>query len=614
MKRIIILLAFVLAAFNMAAQEENIVRYLQIEKGGDDYEILNIADSTEYSIRTETNDSNKLVVRVYNENDRLLGEYPENSIIYPLWDEEPVLGPNTIIIPSEQNEAQLINLEEDLIVFRQCDTTLSYQVGNILFGAPSFEAPDGYLRTLISKEVKDGQVIFETEFASLLDAFDELSIHRLFDYETLIDEETGETKFELVGVNGVRIPKAMYNVGELSFSISKDIMDSLLSINFTFKGQVQLEFVFKAKKFLGVPYDVNEFKLVGHFSLDANLLPNISAKITLVDKKLGQVALPNITIPILGIPLILRNEVVFKLDAKSEVGIKFNGGVNGKITVKTGVHYKSGKLNGIASFDSNFNVSPLVLVGSSDKISLSIIPQLEVTPYGIEALTGFVNLKFGPTFTIQNTAPQWKVSLGGNVNAGLKIDLLGFLGFKGVATAKYEYSSPSFNLASWQGNFTPDKPTVSTLSAYNIDYSQATLKGNVTAQGLGAVTNRGFQWGLNTYAMNNTEQAGTGLGAFEKKITELQDDRTYFYRTYATNTYGTAYGEVVSFKSNPLPNLYLGINPLYNATTNSVTASAQFSRAPDAMTVKPDEYGFVWTTNSFPTAADLSSYPYKISV
>ena len=132
MKRGFILVAFILAAFNMAAQEGNIVRYLQIEKGGNDYEILNINDSTEYSIRTEANDSNKLVVRVYDQNNQLLGEYPENAIIYPLWDEEPVLGTNTIIIPSEQNEAQLINLEEDLIVFRECDTTLSFQVGNIL--------------------------------------------------------------------------------------------------------------------------------------------------------------------------------------------------------------------------------------------------------------------------------------------------------------------------------------------------------------------------------------------------------------------------------------------------------------------------------------------------
>jgi len=286
MKKITILLAFILAAFNIAAQDENIVRYLQIEKGGDDYEILNIEEGSEYSIRTEADENNKLVVRVYDHNDQLLGEYPENSIIYPLYDEEAVLSPNTIIVTSKQNEDVLINLEDDMIVFKQTANTQSFEVGNILFGGPSFEAPYGYLRKLISKEVKNGQIIFETEQASLLDAFDEISIHRVFDYETLIDEETGELRFGLVGINGESL-RAMYTIKEWSFAKKELIKDS--SVELTFKGKIQLEFVFTAKKVFGVPYNVKEFKLVGHFSLDANLASNIQAKINIANKELGKV-------------------------------------------------------------------------------------------------------------------------------------------------------------------------------------------------------------------------------------------------------------------------------------------------------------------------------------
>ena len=612
MKKLQFILFLALAFFTINAQENQIVRYLQIEKGGDDYEVLNINEGVQYSIRTEADENNHIVVRVYDHHNQILGEYPENSIIYPLYDEEPVLGPNTVIIRSEQNEEELINLEDDLIVFKKTANSQKYEVGTVLFGGPSFEAPYGYLRKVISKEEKDGQIVLETEIASLLDAFDEISIHRVFDYETLMDEETSEVRFALVAINGVST-RAMYNVGEMSFSAKKEIIKDILELNLTFKGKIQLEFVFVAKKtpILGIPYDVKEFKLVGHFGLDANLLSSIKAKITIADKELGKIALPNITIPILGVPIVLRNEVVFKLDAKSEVGIKFDGGVHGKITAQAGVHYKNG-LNGVASFNSDFNVTLPVLSGFSDKISLYIVPELQVTPYGIKALTGYVNIKFGPTFTLQSSAPQWKLSLGGNVNAGLKLSLIDFLGIKIGAT--YNYSAPSFVLFSMQGNIDDQKPSLSTLQASNIGYSQATLKGNVTKSGLASVTNRGFQWGLNTSTMTNTVKAGSGLGDFESQIAELQSDKTYFFRTYAENYYGTTYGDILSFKSNPVPNFYISLNPPYNVTTSSVMASTNISRGSNSTTTIPDEYGFVWTTNSFPTAAGLASYPNKISV
>ena len=72
MKKIVLLLTLFFAVFNVTAQENLINRFLKIELSEDDYEILNLKDSVQYSIRTETDENNKFVVRVYDERDQLI--------------------------------------------------------------------------------------------------------------------------------------------------------------------------------------------------------------------------------------------------------------------------------------------------------------------------------------------------------------------------------------------------------------------------------------------------------------------------------------------------------------------------------------------------------------
>ena len=623
MKKIIITLTFIIATFTIVAQINVPNRFLKIvtkeaqdEEDVDEYEIMNLIDGVQYAIRTETDENNKLVIRVYDENDQIVAEYPGTAIVYPLYDDVAVPNTNTILIYREQNEDELVNLEEDLIIFRLTSRSNSYEVGNILFGEQSFEAPFGYLRKLISKEVIDGKVIYETEQASLLDAFDTLSIHRVFDYETLLDEETGEVKFELTAINGIST-RAMYTLGELSFSIKQELVKDLLSVEFGFKGRIQLEFVLTTKWVWSIwppPHPaIDEFKLIAHFGLDANLSLSASGKAD-GNFKLGETPLPATIIVILGIPVIFTNKIVYNLNVNTQIGMmkNFQEGIYGKITVKAGVHYKNG-LKAVWEFLPEFGVPTLHSTDfSSYKLGVSVGPELQVTPYDLKILTGKVNFMFGPILTINPTSPQWRVDLKFKKKAELKLQLLDFLGLK--ITASYSTGFESSDIFLAQGNFDSAKPSLTTLQANNIGTSQATLRGEVTKSGLSNVTGRGFQWGLSSNSMTNIENVGTGLGIFEKHVTGLQSDKSYCFRTYATNTFGTTHGEVSSFKSNPIPNLYLSINPLYNITTNSVTASAQFNRASNAQTVRPDAYGFVWTTNSFPTAANLDTYQYKNSL
>ncbi len=102
----------------------------------------------------------------------------------------------------------------------------------------------------------------------------------------------------------------------------------------------------------------------------------------------------------------------------------------------------------------------------------------------------------------------------------------------------------------------PTLPVVETTNATNVTSTSATLVGTITHQGESAVTERGILYSTtdtnpkigDTDVTKDTN--GTGTGVFSKNITGLTANTIYYYRAYATNTQGTAYGDVKSFRLN----------------------------------------------------------------
>jgi uncharacterized protein (TIGR02145 family) len=98
------------------------------------------------------------------------------------------------------------------------------------------------------------------------------------------------------------------------------------------------------------------------------------------------------------------------------------------------------------------------------------------------------------------------------------------------------------------------KPTVTTSAVSNVTVNNTTISatcgGNVTDEGAFAVTTRGVCWStsqnptLETVG-NNFTTDGSGTGSFTSTITGLTGG-TYYVRAYATNSAGTAYGDIVT--------------------------------------------------------------------
>jgi hypothetical protein len=108
-------------------------------------------------------------------------------------------------------------------------------------------------------------------------------------------------------------------------------------------------------------------------------------------------------------------------------------------------------------------------------------------------------------------------------------------------------------------------PTVTTAAITAATQTSATCGGTVTNDGKAAVIFRGVCWSTNpqpTIADSKTLN-GNGTGPFTSSLTGLRLGAIFYVRAYATNSFGTGYGNVVLFTTLVPGNLYEGGILLY---------------------------------------------------
>jgi hypothetical protein len=153
-------------------------------------------------------------------------------------------------------------------------------------------------------------------------------------------------------------------------------------------------------------------------------------------------------------------------------------------------------------------------------------------------------------------------------------------------------------------------PTVQTNAATSITTTGATLNGNVISDGGAAVTARGFMYGTSANNLLQTVQSGSGTGSFTASLTGLTSSTTYYYKAYATNSEGTAYGEVLSFTtiSYSEPTGYVNGYGYVDLGLSSGTKWAICNVGANS----PSEYGnyYAWGETTTKTTYSWSTYRY----
>ena len=99
----------------------------------------------------------------------------------------------------------------------------------------------------------------------------------------------------------------------------------------------------------------------------------------------------------------------------------------------------------------------------------------------------------------------------------------------------------------------PTIAIVVTGPATSVASDSAFTVSHVSSEGGDAVTARGVCWStvMNPDTTVSHTLNGSGPGIFTSKLTGLTPSTTYFYRAYAKNSIGIAYGSQMSFVTNP---------------------------------------------------------------
>ncbi len=97
----------------------------------------------------------------------------------------------------------------------------------------------------------------------------------------------------------------------------------------------------------------------------------------------------------------------------------------------------------------------------------------------------------------------------------------------------------------------PTTPIVESIPATEIALNSAIVEGTIVDDGGASITDKGFVWSTSEYPTIETNlgmvSEGSGSSDFLTNINGLTASTVYYYRTYATNSVGTSYGNHLGF-------------------------------------------------------------------
>ena len=152
------------------------------------------------------------------------------------------------------------------------------------------------------------------------------------------------------------------------------------------------------------------------------------------------------------------------------------------------------------------------------------------------------------------------------------------------------------------------EPFVKTEGVSNITSTSVTLYGKIEQIGNAPVTEHGHCWSTSsspTITINDdkTSFGSIGVASFNSNASDLTHNTTYYYRAYATNSFGTVYGSSKSFSTtNGEPTVVTVGESNISATT--VDLEGNIMGIGDASVT---QYGHCWSTSSIPTISDYKT-------
>ena len=148
-----------------------------------------------------------------------------------------------------------------------------------------------------------------------------------------------------------------------------------------------------------------------------------------------------------------------------------------------------------------------------------------------------------------------------------------------------------------EGTHTP--PTVMTTGAANVTYRAAVVNGSIVHVGASSVTARGFCYDtvMHPTVDGNLVNCGSGAGDFSTNLLNIAPNTTYYVRAYATNIWGTNYGNELTFTTLTEHTPSVEIVPATDISFTSFTVGGDVT---DSGTYAVTARGLCWATTPDP--------------
>ena len=143
--------------------------------------------------------------------------------------------------------------------------------------------------------------------------------------------------------------------------------------------------------------------------------------------------------------------------------------------------------------------------------------------------------------------------------------------------------------------------TVETQEVSSIAATTAQCGGIISSDGNPTIKEAGVEWCTTSDFESNVSCASIAkakLGKFACEITDLKDNTQYYVRAYARNSYGTIYGEVLSFKTLEIVLPAVLTDSVTNISPTSATVGGEVTDDGNGVVA---ERGVVYSTNPSPT-------------
>jgi hypothetical protein len=202
-------------------------------------------------------------------------------------------------------------------------------------------------------------------------------------------------------------------------------------------------------------------------------------------------------------------------------------------------------------------------------VKKTYVQAYNATLYGTvnaNCFTTNVEFEYGLSTAYGNTATSIQNPIIGNNNAQVSANITGLQSgttyhfrIKATSAVDFAYSNDS--------TFTTliSVPQITTTDASNILALSAVSGGEVTYDGGSPVTEYGICYSTSAgpTTANTKVISGLGTGVFTSNLSGLTQSTTYYLRAYAINSYGTNYGDEISFTTQ---------NGIFILTTTAATS------------------------------------------